>query len=174
MTETLPAPSVRMMISGAISGLRRCEAMQTRYAASSPAESGVLPPTGMLRSVLLRQLDAGGGRQHDPRFLALEDDQPHLVAALVGIVQQRDDRALGGLHALGRGHAPRGIHHEEHQVGGPAHAHLLLQVLPLDDERQLALGALARAAALEGRGRAEGGVEGQILRPALTIGRARM
>jgi hypothetical protein len=40
-----------------------------------------------------------------------------------------------------------------------------LEILPLDHKRQLALGAFARTPALEGRGRAERRVEGQVLRP---------
>jgi len=54
----------------------------------------------------LRQLHARRGREHDPRFLTLEHDQPDLVAALVRVVEQREHRALRRLDALRRGHAP--------------------------------------------------------------------
>src|SRR5581483_9098776 len=102
-----------------------------------------------------------GGRQHQDRPVFLEDDQPDAIPALVGIRQQGHDRAFGGVHAFGNGHAPRRIDHEQDQVGGTLHPDFALQVLVLNGVGH----PLMFSAALEGRGSAEGSVEGDVISP---------
>ena len=46
-----------------------------------------------------------------------ERDEPDLVAALVGVEQQREDRGLDLLHALARGHRAGGVDAEQDEVG---------------------------------------------------------
>ncbi len=81
---------------------------------------------------LLRQIDRVRRRQHQPRLIFLEDDQAHAIAALIRIGQQRHDRALGRLHALGHRHRPRRIDDEQDQVRRLADAHFLLIVVAFD------------------------------------------
>ena len=108
------------------------------------------------------------GRREDERGLVLlEDDQPHAVAALVGVGEQGHDRALGCGHALGHGHGPRSVHDEQDQVRRALDANLLLQVARLDGKRDLRLGALLCPLNLHGRGGAKGGVEGEVARLAV-------
>ena len=159
---TLPAPSVSRIISGRISLSRRRALSSTCQARKRPLLSGVLPPTGRSRKRLLGQLHAAGGGQDEAGLVALEDDQANLVAALVGIDQQAEDGALGGLHAFAGRHAPAGIDDKEDQVAGAAHAHLALQVALAQLEGEVVFASRV-ALALVGGGGAQRGVEGDVL-----------
>lgn len=121
-----------------------------------------------LRQRLARQDDRVGGRQDQIRPILLEDDQADAVAALIGIGQQGEDGAFGRLHPLGDRHAPRGIHHEQDQVGSALDADFALQVLRFDAVGEVAV----RATALIGRGGAQGGVKSDVI--ALSAGWARL
>ena len=62
-------------------------------------------------------VDRVGRRQRDLGRVAAEGDQPDLVAALVGVEQQAEDRGLDLLHPLARGHRAGRVDAEEHEVG---------------------------------------------------------
>ena len=70
---------------------------------------------------------------------------------------------FGGLHALGDGHAPRGVDGEEDEVGCFADAHLALQVRFAQGVGHAAFGLLRGALLLEGGSGAQGGVEGDVV-----------
>ena len=73
-------------------------------------------------------LDRGGGRQGEDGLRPAERHQPDLVAALVGVEQQREHGGLDRLHALARGHRARGVDREQHEVGLAALGHGVPQV----------------------------------------------
>ena len=112
-----------------------------------------------MRAFWARKTELVGG-QNQAGAVFLEDDQANPVAALVGVGEQGEDGALGGAHPFGDGHRPGCIHEEEHQVGGAAHADLLLEVGFLDGEGDAAAGV--GALPLEWGGGADGGIEGEI------------
>jgi len=109
----------------------------------------------------LGQLYAVGRRQDQGSAILLEHDQAHAVSALVGVHQQRENRAFGRIHAFGHCHRPGGVHQEEYQVGDLLDAHLALQVASFNGKGQAF--AFLDAAFLIGRSRAEGGVKGDII-----------
>jgi len=113
-------------------------------------------------------MDRTGGGQHEGGAIFLENDQPHPIAALVSISEQRDDGSLGGRHALGNRHRPGGIHHEQHQVGGLLYPHLALKIGRFNGECHLL--ALLCPFDLERSCSAQRGIESNII--GLAIGRA--
>ncbi len=126
------------------------------------------PSHGDIRQGALGECDRIGGRQDESGPVLLEDDQPHAVAALVGIGQKGQDGALGGSHAFRDSHGPGSIHQEQDQIGGLFDADFPLQVALLDGESHLftLLGALR----LEGRGGAQGRIESHVV--SLAVGGA--
>jgi hypothetical protein len=95
-----------------------------------------------------------GGRQHQLGLTATEGDDGNLVAALVGVLQQAEHRALYLLHALLRGHGAGGIHHQHNQIALFCRTHLVVQVGAGDGKfRRIALDGMA-----------QGGVQCQCLR----------
>ncbi len=118
----------------------------------------------------MRELDGVGWGQHKCGAVLLEDDQSHPVAALVGIRQQGQDRALGGVHPFCHCHGPGGIHQEQDQVGHALDPDLALQVGRLDGESQPF--SFLCAVHLVGSRGAEGGVEGDVI--LLVSGRTRL
>ncbi len=101
-----------------------------------------------------------GGRTKRGAVL-LEDDQAHAVAALVGICQQGQDRALGRVHPFCHRHRPGGIHQEQNQIRHALDADLALQVRGFDGKSQSF--AFFNALFLEGSRGPEGGVEGDVV-----------
>ena len=110
------------------------------------------------------------GEQDKRGAVLLEDDQPDPVAALVGIRQQRQDRAFGGVHPLRDRHRPGSIHQEQNEIRHPFDADLALQVALFNGKGQPF--AFFDAAFLERRRGAECGIEGDIIR--LVAGGARL
>ena len=80
----------------------------------------------------LRQQNRVGGGQHQRRPVFLEDYQANPVTPLVGIGEQRENGAFGGLHALSHSHAPGTVHQKENQVGSLFDAHFFLEIIPSD------------------------------------------
>ena len=95
-----------------------------------------------------------GGRQQQLRAGAAEADEAHLVAALVGVEQQREHGALDRFHPAAGGHRPAGVHQEQDQVGLPPLAAALAQVGAFQDQAGPGPAAadLVRRAGHQGRG----------------------
>ena len=84
---------------------------------------------------LFRQVDGRRRLEHHACRATREDDQRHLIATQVGIAEQRQHRALGGLHALLGVHRGTGVDDEDDQRAGAAAAYLLTEILALEMER---------------------------------------
>ena len=82
-----------------------------------------------------RDLDAPGRTQHDVGAVAPERHHRHFVAALVGVEEQAEDRALHRLHTALDTHRARGVHREHDQVPGFALADRFANVLDVDGRR---------------------------------------
>ena len=173
-------PSVTTTSRGRRRGSRIRSSSRTRAASSSPSASGVRPPAGRSASRSAAISTESRGRQHEVSAVAAEGDQPDLVAALVGVEQQRQDRGLHLLHPLARGHRARGVDAEQDQVGLLALARRDAQVVTAQLERPLAAsaGELVRGGGADrlgqvDRARAVGGRCAPTRRPDSVIARLR-
>src|SRR5713101_6517969 len=107
--------------------------------------------------------DAVGRREHLLSLFSTKGDQSHLIPALVGVQQQREDRAFGRHHALFHSHRPTGIHHKEEQVAYLGLSHLLTQVSGDKEKTAHFLPSSSPSLLLMERGGSQRGIEGQIL-----------
>ena len=100
-------------------GSRTRSRSTTSRAARNPAASGVFPPVRIPanRRTAMSTDDVGGSTSS---LGAAHGDHGHLVAALVGVAQQRDDGAGDGGQPVTRGHRPGRVDDEHHQVAFPA------------------------------------------------------
>ena len=107
--------------------------------------------------------DGARGRQEHLGGVAAEGDDGHHVARLVGILEERERGTLRRVHAV-ESHGAGGVHEEDDERAGLARQLLRPHVALLDVHL---LGNLARgdgaiaARLLVGRGRSEGGVDGE-------------
>ena len=108
------------------------------------------------------ELDAVGRRQDDTGLVALKDDEPDLVAALIRFDQEAEDRALCGLHAFAGRHRPAGVNDEEDEIACAADADFALQIGHTQLQREVALTA-GVPFLLVGGGIAQGGIECDVV-----------
>ena len=96
--------------------------------------------------------EVGGSDERRPSCAA-EDDQPDLVAPLVGVGQQRQHRALDRAHPLRAPPSSRWRRREQHQVALPPLAHRLAQVAAaqLQPRPGAGRGRLVRRGGTQGR-----------------------
>jgi hypothetical protein len=118
----------------------------------------------------LGKLDGIRRREDEGGAILLKDHEANAIPALIGIREQGKNRTLGGIHALGNRHGPRGIHQEEHEVGDALDADLALKIRAFDGECEPL--ALFDAAPLKRGSGAEGGVECDIVN--LVVGGSRL
>ena len=147
---TVARPSVSTTSSGAAAGVAQPFGREQPAGPQQAVRQRRAAAGAQVGEPGLRGRHARGRRQHDLGAGAAERQQPDLVAALVGVAQQRQHRAGDGRHPLARGHRPGGVDGEQHEVALAA----------------LALGAAQVAAvAAAGRCRPGPGAAGAVRRP---------
>ena len=165
-SEMLPRPSLMSTISGYTDASRSRSVRTTLRPGDQPVGQRGGAADGEALEPFLGEVDARGRLQDDPRAAPGEHHQRHLVAADVGVAQQRQHRALGRLHALLGVHRGAGVDDEDDQRAGAAAAHLLAEVLALEVQHRCVDDAgggrlVATAQLVRGRG-AHRGVERDV------------
>ena len=127
-SRSVARPSVTTTASARRVGSRRASRRISRSAAARPAASGVAPPVGTrARTAAARSTLAVGGRTISAPAAA-EGDERDAVAALVGVGEQAEDRALHARHAPPRAHRARGVDAEDDERALAARAQVLAEV----------------------------------------------